>query len=384
MKRNSAMKLSTKSSTKLSTKLKKNECECNTNYIGPISLFVFAIILALLVYLFVTILNNLKDETFANEKYEDFDVYNLEALLNEDDKKDMKKYINNFELDKSETIFISIASYRDPECSKTIKSIFEKAKYPENIYVGICEQNDASNTLEQCELIRKIPKGHVRYDNIDYTEAKGPTYARYKCAMLYNGEKYFMQIDSHTFFVKDWDVYLLKMYKDAEKKADKPIITGYPASVEQMKLRGYITMNKYKLNERSKIPMFYSAFNYPDISEPVKQKHFIAAGFLFSSGNFIRDVKFHDDLPHLFQGEEVLMSVYSFMAGYTVFAPNIKICCHHYARKDSKYWTDEFGEKTKLRELSEKKVRELLCIEPKCSKYNQYWSDNEIVEYQNN
>ena len=31
-------------------------------------------------------------------------------------------------------IFISIASYRDKNCTKTIESIYENAKYPENIF----------------------------------------------------------------------------------------------------------------------------------------------------------------------------------------------------------------------------------------------------------
>ena len=39
-------------------------------------------------------------------------------------------------------IFISIASYRDKNCTKTIKSIYENAKYPENIFIGICQQNN--------------------------------------------------------------------------------------------------------------------------------------------------------------------------------------------------------------------------------------------------
>lgn len=36
-----------------------------------------------------------------------------------------------------DTIFVQIASYRDSELQWTLKDLFEKAKRPENIFVGI-------------------------------------------------------------------------------------------------------------------------------------------------------------------------------------------------------------------------------------------------------
>src|SRR5690348_6814047 len=83
------------------------------------------------------------------------------------------------------TIFISIASYRDSECSDTIDSIFNNAKYPENIYLGICEQNNISFPDERCYIlnvplspinsdtinIKEKYKDHIRYHNMDYTKA---------------------------------------------------------------------------------------------------------------------------------------------------------------------------------------------------------------------
>ena len=42
---------------------------------------------------------------------------------------------------RKETIFISVASYRDPVCSTTLDSIYDNAAKPENVFVGICQQN---------------------------------------------------------------------------------------------------------------------------------------------------------------------------------------------------------------------------------------------------
>jgi hypothetical protein len=44
------------------------------------------------------------------------------------------------------TIFVSIPSYRDGErCGETLKALFENAKNPDKIFVGLVEQNNAED-----------------------------------------------------------------------------------------------------------------------------------------------------------------------------------------------------------------------------------------------
>ena len=47
------------------------------------------------------------------------------------------------------TIFVSIASYRDPELLPTLRDMFANAKYPNDIRVGIGWQRDPSESLEE-------------------------------------------------------------------------------------------------------------------------------------------------------------------------------------------------------------------------------------------
>jgi hypothetical protein len=44
-----------------------------------------------------------------------------------------------------ETIFVTIASYRDVYCSACLDSIFEQAAHPENIRIGLVVQYDMSS-----------------------------------------------------------------------------------------------------------------------------------------------------------------------------------------------------------------------------------------------
>ena len=49
---------------------------------------------------------------------------------------------------------------------------------------------------------------------------------------LMNDESYFLQIDSHTVFEKDWDEYLLNYLKIIKKNHSKPVISAYPRGFE--------------------------------------------------------------------------------------------------------------------------------------------------------
>ena len=113
----------------------------------------------------------------------------------------------------NDLIFISIPSYRDNYCKKTVRSIFDNAKYPEKIRLGIYEQNNTNNEGELCDKYKKY-RHQIRYLRSDYKEAKGPLYARAKIYQhLYKNEKYFLMIDSHSLFLPNWDVEMIKQLK---------------------------------------------------------------------------------------------------------------------------------------------------------------------------
>jgi hypothetical protein len=43
--------------------------------------------------------------------------------------------------DRKNTIFVQIASYRDPQLLPTLKDMIDKAEHPENLRIGICWQH---------------------------------------------------------------------------------------------------------------------------------------------------------------------------------------------------------------------------------------------------
>lgn len=263
--------------------------------------------------------------------------------------------------ERKDTIFVSVASYRDDECKDTLHSIFTQAKHPENIVVGICEQNKTKD--ENC--IGRVPtkyKDQIRIKEMSYKDAKGPTFARYWCSTLWQGEEYFLQIDSHTTFLKDWDASLISMFKQCLESSEKPILTVYPPTEDQAKLDGSPEMCNGKLSSNDKIPIFLAGWTGKSDKPKKCPKPFSAAGFKFLKGDFLYEVPYDPNMPHLFMGEEVLLSARLWTHGYDFFTPNINVCWHHYTRpKAPKYWDDR-TDSSECRIKSEKRILFMLGI----------------------
>ena len=118
---------------------------------------------------------------------------------------------------KSNCIFVSIASYRDTICSDTITSLFEMAHNPENIFIGVCQQNKECD-YDCVEHINEKWKKNVKILRLSHNDAKGPTYARYLCSTLWEDEEFYFQIDSHTNCVKNWDIKCIDMINEIKMK----------------------------------------------------------------------------------------------------------------------------------------------------------------------
>ena len=233
---------------------------------------------------------------------------------------------------------MSVASYRDSECSATIRNLFDQADRPARVFVGVCEQNEATAADEAC-VPAALPK-NVRRVSIPHLEAKGPTYARYLCSTLYQGETWYVQIDSHTRFVKGWDTKAIKSAEACPSK--KPILTHYPRRTEEFgsEETGVPVLCRSKFDGQG-VVTFESVIMAPPKDGVPRKVPFVSGGFVFMPGTAAREVPYDPDLPHLFQGEEILHSARLWTAGYDFFTPLENIVYHQYERKDKpKFWQD--------------------------------------------
>lgn len=252
----------------------------------------------------------------------------------------------------NETIFISVASYRDKDCPVTINSAFTKAKNPDRIFIGICQQNNENDI--DCVDDKFEYKNNIRIIRLSHTDAKGPTYARYVCSTLYKNETYYMQVDSHMIFADDWDQKAIDMLKSI-KSSRKPVLSYYPHNTSA------------KQNDKLVPRICQLRFNKKDIITakatiltPTKEPtpgYLITGGTFFTYGYFINEVPFDPNLDDLFEGEEILFTARAWTNGWDIFTPNVNITYHYYERKDSpKFWSDKKLNSQK----AEKKLKEIL------------------------
>jgi hypothetical protein len=114
------------------------------------------------------------------------------------------------------TVYISVASYRDPECQPTVEDIFLRAKHPERLRVAIVEQRVegedddiipfCGKPLEPCSIDPE--QAMCKYAHlidvyvVPAILSVGPVFARHLANRMYRGEYFAMQVDSHVRFIR--------------------------------------------------------------------------------------------------------------------------------------------------------------------------------------
>ncbi len=248
----------------------------------------------------------------------------------------------------SNTIFVQIASYRDPQLIPTIKDCINKAKFPENLSFGIAWQHSEDDKWDNLDEFQN----DARFKILDYnwSESKGLCWARSEIQKLWNNEKYTLQLDSHHRFLQNWDEELIAMMDMTE--SDKPIITSYAGmySVAEDKL---LNIEPYRMAASNFTPggtiLFrpHSIENWQSLTKPIPAR-FVSGHFFFTIGKHCEEYKYDPNI--YFAGDEISLSIRSFTLGYDLFHPHKTVVWHEYTREGrTKHWTDFTTENSKAK-----------------------------------
>ena len=263
-----------------------------------------------------------------------------------------------YPLVRDPSIFVNIAAYRDTECQWTVKDLFEKARNPDRIFVGICWQFVPEEDAD-CFLIHTRPE-QCRVVEVHARDSRGACWARHRGQSLWQGEDFVLQIDSHMRFPRNWDDLMLETL--ARCPSPKPVLSSYPSAyippdtitstvISTMFARGFDSQGVLKLHSRGIAPK--------DAPPEPQRNPFVAAGLLFADSR-IRTAVPYD--PYLyFLGEEVALAARLWTHGWDVYAPNVVLAWHDYGKRPTRkrHWDDN-AEWTKLNDLSYKRFRHLL------------------------
>jgi Glycosyltransferase (GlcNAc) len=235
-------------------------------------------------------------------------------------------------------IFVSIAAYRDPELVPTVADCLEKARHPERLRFRVCWQHGEDERLpawfsgEQFSII-----------DLNWRESRGVCWARALLMDLWDGESWYLQLDSHHRFVRDWDVGLLEQISATGSR--KPVLTTYatpyaPGVVPALPAKA-TAIAFWRFTEEG--DFLARATDATDSGDPVRAR-FVSAHFLFAPGTFVEEVPYDPQL--YFTGEEATLGLRAFTHGYDLFHPGIPIVAHEYTRDYRiKHWDDHVDER---------------------------------------
>lgn len=268
------------------------------------------------------------------------------------------------------SIFISIASYRDPELSRTIRSAIDNATYPEELYFSVVLQEIEREEPDLSWVSNlSLTKMHPKF-------ARGAGYARYLAIQEYQNQDYFLQIDSHTLFEKGWDELCIDQLNKAQEIADnKKIILSYfppPFHIENKKEISFPKLDKERKPYPTKqVPILNKRQEWTAQRIEFKDQKFLApeesstvlAGFIFAPAELIKEVPYDPEIS--FFGEEICFAMRAWTRGWDIYSPSKTILYHFYSRGDyRKIWKDKPIREmswTEIELISKQKQMSVLC-----------------------
>jgi hypothetical protein len=243
-------------------------------------------------------------------------------------------------MDSSEpTIFVSIASYCDPELPRTLDDCLANARNPQNLRFGICWQYDAHH---QVDLRRFESDSRFRFSKYPVQESEGGSWARNIAQQLFDGETYTMQIDSHMAFAPGWDSSLVNMMRSLP--SDKPLITMIAPLFRihedgRIRKQTDLGIRGSRMADWREETGWAPWFDWGMASNGNQSRNrFISGQFIFTHGVWTDDVR--QDPEHYYWGEEFALSLRSFTHGYDFFLPDKIVAWHmeHVKAPPRRHW----------------------------------------------
>jgi hypothetical protein len=269
-----------------------------------------------------------------------------------------------------EKIYIAVPSFKDKFLQSTIDDLFEKAAYPDRVYVGAFIQIDPDSN-DETTFVRNDYEGHVFYQYANAGTVLNIAGAREKSYQWLNSTyTYFFQIDAHSRFDQNWDETIIALYKKIQKeqKNQKILISGILSGwgfdslvtplrkdskvnyvlnkegIYEWREKG-IYLEKPSFDTESSQRIFLESGNLTpgatwDLSQTKEYEKgwFTFAAFLFGLSEYHNDITINPDVFN--HSEEFLSSVQAFTYGWDVYHVLNKPIYHLY--KSPRYLSSVF------------------------------------------
>ena len=227
------------------------------------------------------------------------------------------------------SVFVSIAAYCDPVLGFTLARARAAASRPRELHFGVIDQTPSPPAASSFSV---LAPARVSYQRLDPVFARGPCWARAMGMALYDGEDWFLQIDSHMDFEPGWDERLIAQAQALASGRRGVVLSAYPNAFVFEDGRPLPRPAPGKVLAHVVKPGAVFAPDHPvlgfearpvESDEPVPGFH-LGAGCLFAPGRFA--LEFPYDPALYFHGEEQALAARLYTHGWDIFhVPDLPI-----------------------------------------------------------
>lgn len=254
------------------------------------------------------------------------------------------------------TVFVSVVSYCDPLLEFTLKSAYSQASDPSRVFFGVVEQALPGAHLQ---LAADWAQHQVRWLRVPALDARGPCWARALAMSLYQGEQWFFQVDSHTWFEPGWDQRLIDWSRRCAALNPRHLLSCYPnpfqmidgqpfATLVSPQVLAHVVSQPGGFDAAHPVLMFEGV---PVASDgPVPGFH-VGAGCLWAPGGLVQELPYDPFL--YFHGEEQAFALRAWTRGWDIFHIPAMPVYHQYtqagAAQRPMHWSPELDAQRRQR-----------------------------------
>lgn len=233
-----------------------------------------------------------------------------------------------------DSIFVSIPNYRDSETVPTLESLVSGCSDPSRLRICVLSQGDEQD-FAPVDAFAKSTKTKIKHVKVDALESRGVGWARAKLQSYYDGEDYYLQLDSHVQLVRNWDILSINDLTFAKSATGKAVITAYLPGYEIVSGKRIVPSPMATNFDCHIGPQGLVAAVYRTIPSGVfpERTYFYSGHYAFADGVFIEDVPYDPEI--FFFGEEITQAVRAESAGYALHVPSRHVASHLYNRTES-------------------------------------------------
>lgn len=228
------------------------------------------------------------------------------------------------------TIFVGIAAYNEPYLNMMLDNCLANAEHPDRVHFGVWSHNNDGMRPD----LSMYPNMKIAYLEYDTLLGVGP--ARLNSLGFYDQEDYYLQVDGHMLFEKDWDTKVINKLEKIRENYPKPLISTYTpwwsttdGNIKYYKNDSDATsapmLLDYEGSVREKYPKPKTEY-FPWDDLGYKEQHLLSAHFIFTDGSFVTEIL--PDPLIMFGGEETTTAMRAWTRGYRIFCIKEPIAWH--------------------------------------------------------